>query len=143
LVVGAVVTPANGTDERTAALAMRDTVPDTQPKSVGADKAYDTRDFIDACRQRNIVPHVACNGSRRGGSAISPRSQPKSALMGLRNAEMEINAPALIPMSTDATITRNHAYRDSGFSSLSIRLLPSYSGTMHGGKKKGLAFASA
>jgi hypothetical protein len=62
--------------------------------------------------------------------------------MGLRNAEMEINAPAPIPMSTDATITRNHAYRDSGFSSLSIRLLPSLFGTIHGGKKKGLAMAS-
>jgi hypothetical protein len=37
-------------------------------------------------------------------------------------------------MSTDATITRNHAYRDSGFSSLSIRLLPSLFGTIHGGK---------
>src|SRR6267143_6763397 len=74
LVVGAVVTPANGTNERTAALAMLDTVPGTQPKTVGADKAYDTRDFIDACRKRNIVPHVACNDSRRGGSTIDGRT---------------------------------------------------------------------
>src|SRR3989449_8310454 len=70
LVVGAVVTPANGTNERTAALSMLDSVPGTQPKTVGADKAYDTQDFIDACRNRNIVPHVACNDSRRGGSTI-------------------------------------------------------------------------
>jgi transposase len=74
LVVGAVVTPANGTNERAAALAMLDTVPGTQPRTVGADKAYDTRDFIDACRERNIVPHVACNDARRGGSAIDGRT---------------------------------------------------------------------
>ncbi len=53
---------------------MLDTVPGTQPKTVGADKAYDTRDFIDACRNRNIVPHVACNDSRRGGSMIDARA---------------------------------------------------------------------
>ncbi len=74
LVVGAVVTHANGTNERTAALAMLDTIPDTQPKSVGADKAYDTKDFIDACRGRNVTPHVACNDTRRGGSAIDART---------------------------------------------------------------------
>jgi transposase len=74
LVVGAVVTPANGTNERTAALAMLDTIPGTQPRSVGADKAYDTKDFIDACRSRNVTPHVACNDTRRGGSAIDART---------------------------------------------------------------------
>lgn len=74
LVVGAVVTHANGTNERTAALAMLDTVPGMGRKSVGADKAYDTQDFIDACRGRNVTPHVACNDTRRGGSAIDGRT---------------------------------------------------------------------
>jgi transposase len=74
LVVGAVVTHADGTGERAAALAMLDTVPGKQPKSVGADKAYDTRDFIDACRSRKVTPHVACNDTRRGGSAIDART---------------------------------------------------------------------
>ena len=36
--------------------------------------SYDTRDFIDACSNRNIVPHVACNDSRRGGSTIDGRT---------------------------------------------------------------------
>lgn len=70
LVVGAVVTHADGTGERAAALAMLDTVPGRQPKSLGADKAYDTQDFIAACRERNVTPHVASNDTRRGGSAI-------------------------------------------------------------------------
>lgn len=32
----------------------------TQPKTVGADKAYHRRDFVEACRQREVSPHVAC-----------------------------------------------------------------------------------
>ena len=74
LVVGAVVTHADGTGERIAALAMLDAVPGDQLKTVGADKAYDTADFIAACRSRNITPHVAQNVCRRGGSAIDART---------------------------------------------------------------------
>ena len=79
LVVGAVVTHADGTGERAAALAMLDTVPGKKPKSIGADKAYDTQDFIDACRVRNVIPHVACNDTRRGGSAIDGRTTRHTA----------------------------------------------------------------
>ena len=79
LVVGAVVTHADGRGERAAALAMLDTVPGKQPKSVGADKAYDTQDFIDACRVRSVIPHVACNDTRRGGSAIDGRTTRHTA----------------------------------------------------------------
>jgi transposase len=43
LVVGAVVTHADGHGERAAALAMLDTLPGKHPKTVAADKAYDTR----------------------------------------------------------------------------------------------------
>ena len=74
LVVGAVVTHADGTGERAAALAMLDTVPGKKPKSIGADKAYDTRDFVADCRERNVTPHVARNDTRRGGSAIDART---------------------------------------------------------------------
>ena len=74
LVVSAVVTHADGTGERRAALAMLDSVPGAGPKSVGADKAYDTEDFVTACRERNVTPHVACNDTRRGGSAIDART---------------------------------------------------------------------
>ena len=74
LVVSAVVTHATGTGERAAALAMLDTVPGEHPKTVGADKAYDSQDFIDACRERKVTPHVATNDTRNGGSAIDART---------------------------------------------------------------------
>ena len=74
LVVSAVVTHADGTGEREAAIRMLDCVPGTHAKTVGADKAYDTADFIAACRQRNVTPHVAQNEGRRGGSAIDGRT---------------------------------------------------------------------
>ena len=74
LVVGAVVSHADGMGERISALAMLDTVPGTGPKTVGADKAYDTADFVSDCRERNITPHVAQNHDRSGGSAIDGRT---------------------------------------------------------------------
>ena len=58
---GLVATPADGAGERTAAPAMLFAIPGSRPKSVGADKAYDTADFVKACRDRNIVPHGAQN----------------------------------------------------------------------------------
>jgi transposase len=74
LVVSAVVTHADGFGERGAALAMLDAISDPGCRSVGADKAYDTADFVAACRARNVTPHVACNDTRRGGSAIDGRT---------------------------------------------------------------------
>jgi transposase len=74
LIVSALATPADGTGERTAALAMLEVIPGSRRKSVGADKAYDTADFVQACRERNVVPHVAQNTARPGGSAIDGRT---------------------------------------------------------------------
>ena len=74
LVLSAVVTHADGFGERAAALAMLDAVPDTGRRSIGADKAYDTTDFVAACRERKVTPHIAANVTRRGGSAIDGRT---------------------------------------------------------------------
>ncbi len=75
LVVSAVVSYADGFGERRAALAMLDAMPTTaRRRSLGADKAYDTRDFVTGCRQRNVTPHVAAHDTRRGGSAIDGRT---------------------------------------------------------------------
>ena len=74
LVVSAVVTHATGSGEREAALAMLDVMRGAHPKTLGADKAYDTSGFVAACRERNVTPHIACNDTRPGGSAIDART---------------------------------------------------------------------
>jgi transposase len=65
---------ANGTAERDAALVMLEQLPGTNPVTVGADKAYDTRDFVAECRNLKVTPHVAQNLKRSGGSAIDERT---------------------------------------------------------------------
>jgi transposase len=73
LVVGAVVTHADGKGERSAALAMLDRVPGEQRKTVGADKAYDSADFVAACRELRVTPHIAVHDKRRR-SALDART---------------------------------------------------------------------
>jgi hypothetical protein len=43
-------------------------------RTVGADNAYDTADFVDQVREVDMTPHVAQNDTRRGGSAIDART---------------------------------------------------------------------
>lgn len=74
LVVGAVVSHADGFGERASALRLLDCVPGAHAKTVGADKAYDTREFVSDCRARNVTPHVSRNDERQGGSAIDGRT---------------------------------------------------------------------
>jgi len=59
LVVDVAVSRATGTAERETALDMLEKVPGSQRITVGADKGYDTRDFVTACREMNVTPHVA------------------------------------------------------------------------------------
>lgn len=63
LVVDMTLTQATGTAEREAALAMISNVPGSQRITLGADKNYDTRDFVKDCRDWNVTPHVACRQS--------------------------------------------------------------------------------
>jgi transposase len=65
---------ANGTAERDAALVMLEQLPGGQRVTVGADKAYDTKDFVAECRNIKVTPHVAQNVKRSGGSAIDERT---------------------------------------------------------------------
>lgn len=74
LAVDVLLTHATGTAEREAALAMLDRQPGSRHRvTLGADKAYDTQDFVAACRERQITPHVAQNTSGRR-SAIDGRT---------------------------------------------------------------------
>jgi transposase len=74
LAVDVLVTQATGTAEREAALAMLDRRPTHGHRvTLGADKGYDAREFIAACKQRRVTPHVAQNTSGRR-SAIDRRT---------------------------------------------------------------------
>jgi transposase len=42
--------------------------------TVAADKAYDVRGFVSACRERNVVAHIAQNINVSGGTAIDQRT---------------------------------------------------------------------
>jgi IS5 family transposase len=74
LIVNTEVLEANGTAERDAALVMLEQITGTKQVTVGADKGYDTADFVAECRNLKVTPHVAQNLERRGGSAIDART---------------------------------------------------------------------
>jgi transposase/IS5 family transposase len=59
LAVDVVVTQATGTAERDTALDMLERVPGKHRITLGADKGYDTEDFVTECRELNVTPHVA------------------------------------------------------------------------------------
>jgi transposase len=65
---------ANGTAERDAALVMLEGLPGDKRVTVGADKAYDTKDFVTECRHMRVTPHVAQNVKRSCGSTIDQRT---------------------------------------------------------------------
>jgi Transposase DDE domain/Transposase domain (DUF772) len=74
LIVDTRLTPATGTCEREAALAMLNDVPGGHRITVGADKAYDTADFVAELRAMKVTPHVARNITTHRGSNIDERT---------------------------------------------------------------------
>lgn len=96
LVVDLEVTEASGYAERAAALEMVDRERRRRAKAkrkarkkqkqaerrrskgrrmtVAADKGYDTRDFVRACRDRHVTPHVAKNENAHRRSAVDART---------------------------------------------------------------------
>jgi transposase/IS5 family transposase len=83
LIVDATFTRADGHAERIAALAMIEPRADRPGRlTLGADKGYDSEDFINELRSMNVTPHVAAKAkgsaidgrtTRRAGYAISQR----------------------------------------------------------------------
>jgi transposase len=65
LVVDARLTPADGFTEREAALAMLEALPDGPRVTLGADRGFDTQDFVAGCRALGVTPHVAQNTTNR------------------------------------------------------------------------------
>jgi hypothetical protein len=88
MLVGFELDTADGYAERRAALELGDNcLPSKRRITLGADKGYDTRDFIAACLDRNITPHVGqktrysaldARTSRPAGYGISQRIRKRS-----------------------------------------------------------------
>jgi IS5 family transposase len=73
LVVDAELTSATGTAERDTAALMVTTISTRRRATLGADKGYDTQDFVARCRRLGVTPHVAQNTTSRR-SAIDART---------------------------------------------------------------------
>src|SRR5277367_4548881 len=67
LIAAAMVTHADGYAERDAALLMLDQTQKDRSRriTVGADKAYDTKDFVTTARELNVTAHVTKNAKGR------------------------------------------------------------------------------
>lgn len=75
LIIDMRMAPATGTAEREMAIDMLGEANQCrQPITVGADKGYDTKEFVGVCRALKITPHVARNAGPRRRSAIDGRT---------------------------------------------------------------------
>ncbi len=78
LVVGTRTTRAHGSAERMAALEMVAYLPTRPGQTLGADKGFDTGDFVMELREMGVTPHVAQNSyatdEARRRSAIDRRT---------------------------------------------------------------------
>jgi len=74
IIIDGTISHATGTAEREAAVEMVAEVAGTKRITVGGDKGYDTKDFVEEMRGLEVTPHVSQNVSRKGGSAIDGRT---------------------------------------------------------------------
>ena len=73
LVVRAQATAATGTAERDTAEELLEQVAGERRVTVGADKSFDTPEFVQALRDLDVTPHIAQNTSKRR-SAVDLRT---------------------------------------------------------------------
>jgi transposase len=91
LVVNTRVTLATGTAERDAAIEMTKEIPGGSKRvTLGADRGYDTADFVEQMKEFRVTPHVAQNNTNRR-SAIDARttSQPGYAISQRKRKRVE------------------------------------------------------
>lgn len=75
LIVDVKVAAARGDAETSAAIDLLvGALPTSNQITLGADKAYDTRGFVETCRDLGVTPHVAQNQHARRSSAIDART---------------------------------------------------------------------
>ena len=94
------VTQASGTAERDAALAMieRQSPGSARRLTLGADKGYDARSFIEALRQMVVTPHIARNDSltktgKRRRSAMDERTTRHAGCKASQRIRKRIEEP--------------------------------------------------
>jgi transposase len=73
LLVDTMVTLADGTAERDAAVLMASQIAGVKQVTLGGDKNYDTRELVRGLREMKVTPHVAQNNTNRR-SAINGRT---------------------------------------------------------------------
>jgi transposase len=108
LIVDAVATTADGFAERAAARQMLAALRrrrGPRRRTVGADKGYDTRDFVADVRALGMTPHVAQHVTRRGGSAIDARTARHASYQQSQHARPRIE-PAFGWLKTIAWIRK-------------------------------------
>jgi transposase len=93
LIANAVVTQADGYAEREAAKAMindaRQALGDDDCEiTLGADKGYDAKEFIDACRAMKVTPHVAQNKSGRSSAVPDEIAQTEGYAISQRKRKL-------------------------------------------------------
>lgn len=84
LAVDGEITKATGTAEREAALEMVSEVAGDKRVTVGADKAYDTHDFVEQARVMNVTPHVTQNTNGRRSAIDGRTTQHEGYAVSLR-----------------------------------------------------------
>ena len=85
IAVNGCVTLAEGRAEVEAAVAMVEEIPGQHRVTVGGDKAYDTKEFVQAMRDHRVTPHVALKATtiidarttRHSGYAISQQKRKR------------------------------------------------------------------
>ncbi|ODU07941.1 MAG: transposase [Rubrivivax sp. SCN 71-131] len=93
LIANAMVTQADGYAEREAAKAMINDArqalgDDDREVTLGADKGYDAKEFIDACVAMNVTPHVAQNKSGRQSAVPDEIAQSEGYAMSQRKRKL-------------------------------------------------------
>lgn len=93
LIASAMVTRADGFAERAAAKAMigdaRQALGDDGREiTLGADKGYDAKEFIDACVAMKVTPHVAQNTSGRKSAVPDEIAQTEGYAMSQRKRKL-------------------------------------------------------
>ncbi len=77
---------ANGTAERDAALVLMERIPGGARVTLGADKAYETKDFVAECRNLKVTPHVAQNVNGNGGVPSTSARDGTPAMPSVRRS---------------------------------------------------------